>query len=150
MTELQTGTVDDVELVVDDTGTAWITLDRPDKRNALTIAMWRRLGDICRGLALWMIVINHTPGNWVGGFTLKNFAFADATEAFVLLAGYAGAFAYAGQADRQGWAPAAASLIRRIAKLYVAHIFLLVVFTAQVGFFRVGNKAAAAIAEKTK
>lgn len=90
--------------------------------------------DICRGLALWMIVINHTPGNWVGGFTLKNFAFADATEAFVLLAGYAGAFAYAGQADRQGWAPAAASLIRRIGKLYVAHIFLLVVFTAQVGF----------------
>lgn len=51
MTELQTGTVDDVELVVDDTGTAWITLDRPDKRNAMTIAMWRRLGDICRGLA---------------------------------------------------------------------------------------------------
>lgn len=90
--------------------------------------------DICRGLALWMIVINHTPGNWLGGFTLKNFAFADATEAFVLLAGYAGAFAYAGQADRQGWAPAAASLVRRIAKLYVAHIFLLVVFTAQVGF----------------
>jgi hypothetical protein len=90
--------------------------------------------DICRGLALWMIVINHTPGNWLGGFTLKNFAFADATEAFVLLAGYAGAFAYAGQADRQGWAPAAASLVRRIGKLYVAHIFLLVVFTAQVGF----------------
>lgn len=90
--------------------------------------------DICRGLALWMIVINHTPGNWLGGFTLKNFAFADATEAFVLLAGYAGAFAYAGQADRQGWAPAAAALIRRIGKLYVAHIFLLVVFTAQVGF----------------
>jgi hypothetical protein len=81
-----------------------------------------------------MIVINHTPGNWLGGFTLKNFAFADATEAFVLLAGYAGAFAYAGQADRQGWAPAAAALIRRIGKLYVAHIFLLVVFTAQVGF----------------
>ena len=90
--------------------------------------------DICRGLALWMIVINHTPGNALGGFTLKNFAFADATEAFVLLAGYAGAFAYAGLADRQGWAPAAASLVSRIGKLYVAHIFLLVVFTAQVGF----------------
>ena len=90
--------------------------------------------DICRGLALWMIVINHTPGNWLGGFTLRNFALSDATEAFVLLAGYAGAFAYAGLADRQGWAAAAASLVRRVSKLYVAHIFLLVVFTAQVGF----------------
>jgi len=90
--------------------------------------------DICRGLALWMIVVNHTPGNWLGGLTLKNFALSDATEAFVMLAGYAGAFAYAGQADRQGWAPAAAALVRRVSKLYMAHIFLLVVFTAQVGF----------------
>ena len=90
--------------------------------------------DLCRGLALWMIVINHTPGNALGRLTLKNFAFSDATEAFVLLAGYAGAFAYAGAADRQGWAFAAAALVRRVCKLYVAHIFLLVVFTAQVGF----------------
>jgi hypothetical protein len=90
--------------------------------------------DVCRGLALWMIVVNHTPGNWLGEWTLKNFSFADATEAFVLLAGYAAAFAYAGMADRQGWAAAGAAVTRRIAKLYVAHIFLLVVFTAQVGF----------------
>lgn len=89
--------------------------------------------DLFRGLALWMIVVNHTPGNLLGQFTLKNWAFADATEIFVLLAGYAGAFAYAGAADREGWAIAAARAVRRIGKLYVAHIFLLVVFTAQVG-----------------
>lgn len=90
--------------------------------------------DICRGLALWMIMVNHTPGNAVGDWTLRNFALADATEAFVLLAGYAAAFAYAGKADRQGWLPAAASVAQRVGKLYVAHIFLLVVFAAQVGF----------------
>jgi hypothetical protein len=89
--------------------------------------------DLCRGLALWMIVVNHTPGNLLASVTLKNFSFSDATEAFVLLAGYAGAFAYAGAADRNGWPFAAAALVRRVAKLYVAHIFLLVVFTAQVG-----------------
>ncbi len=65
--------------------------------------------------------------------TIKNFAFADATEAFVLLAGYAAAFAYAGQADRQGLAFGMAAVLRRIGVLYVAHIFLLVLFTAQVG-----------------
>lgn len=90
--------------------------------------------DLCRGLALWMIVVNHTPGNWLGTITLKNFALCDATEAFVLLAGYAGAFAYAGGADRYGWPSAAATLVQRIGKLYVAHIFLMVVFTAQVGY----------------
>ena len=90
--------------------------------------------DFFRGVALWMIVVNHTPGNLLGEATLKHFAYCDATEAFVLLAGYAGAFAYAGAADRAGWALGAARAVRRIAKLYVAHIFLLVVFTAQVGF----------------
>ncbi|MFL1460849.1 OpgC domain-containing protein [Roseococcus sp. DSY-14] len=89
--------------------------------------------DVFRGLALWMIVVNHTPGNVLGQVTLKNWAFADATEIFVLLAGYAGAFAYAGVADREGWAIASARAVRRIGKLYVTHIFLLVVFTAQVG-----------------
>ena len=77
--------------------------------------------DLCRGLALWMIVVNHTPGNLLASVTLKNFSFSDATEAFVLLAGYAGAFAYAGAADRNGWPFAAAALVRRVAKLYVAH-----------------------------
>jgi len=89
--------------------------------------------DICRGLALWMIMVNHMPGNLASFGTLKNFAFADATEAFVLLAGYAAAFAYAGQADRQGVAFATAAVLRRIGVLYIAHIFLLVLFTAQVG-----------------
>jgi len=89
--------------------------------------------DLFRGLALWMIVVNHTPGNVLGQVTLKNWSFADATEAFVLLAGYAGAFAYAGAADREGWAIASARAVRRIGKLYMAHIVLLVVFTAQVG-----------------
>jgi hypothetical protein len=80
-----------------------------------------------------MIMVNHMPGNGLTAATIKNFAFADATEAFVLLAGYAAAFAYAGQADRQGLAFATAAVLRRIGVLYVAHIFLLVLFTAQVG-----------------
>jgi len=78
-------------------------------------------------------MVNHMPGNLVSFGTLKNFAFADATEAFVLLAGDAAAFAYAGQADRRGVAFASAAVLRRIGVLYVAHIFLLVLFTAQVG-----------------
>ncbi|MBS7812529.1 OpgC family protein [Roseococcus pinisoli] len=101
-------------------------------RNKLTLRDPR--ADICRGIALWMIVVNHTPGNWLGSITLKNFALSDATEAFVLLAGYAGAFAYAARADRLGWINAATSLTQRVGKLYVAHIFLMVVFTAQVGY----------------
>nr|WP_246514476.1 OpgC domain-containing protein [Neoroseomonas soli] len=90
--------------------------------------------DLVRGLALWAIFVNHTPGNWLGVVTPRNYTLSDATEAFVLLAGYAAGLAYGRTMDRQGWFFAASRVMGRVFTLYVAHIFLLVVFTAQVGF----------------
>ena len=31
-------------------GIAWLTFNRPEARNAMTFAMYRRLGEICRSL----------------------------------------------------------------------------------------------------
>ncbi|MFC7473729.1 OpgC family protein [Dankookia sp. GCM10030260] len=90
--------------------------------------------DLFRGLALFSIFIDHIPGNRLGELTLRNIAFCDATEAFVLLAGYAAGLAYGAAFDRRGWLFAGASLLRRAGTLYVAHIFLFVVFAAQVGY----------------
>jgi hypothetical protein len=90
--------------------------------------------DIVRGFALWAIFVNHTPGNWLGFVTPRNYTLADATEAFVMLAGYAAGLAYGIVMDRQGWFFAASRVMGRVFTLYVAHIFLLVLFTAQVGF----------------
>ena len=90
--------------------------------------------DFLRGLALWFIFVDHTPGNLLGLLTLRNVAFIDATEGFVLLAGYASGIAYGRMLEREGWASAAARVMGRVGTLYVAHIFLFVVLTAQVGF----------------
>ena len=90
--------------------------------------------DVFRGVALWFIFINHVPGNWLGMFTIRNFTMADATEVFVFLAGYAGGIAYGLLMLREGWFFAATRVMGRVGTLYVAHIFLFVVFTAQVGF----------------
>jgi hypothetical protein len=90
--------------------------------------------DFFRGLALWMIFVNHTPGNVLGHVTLRKLSLADATEAFVLLAGFAAGLAYGRLLEREGWLRAGARVAQRIGTLYVAHIFLFVVFTAQVGF----------------
>jgi hypothetical protein len=90
--------------------------------------------DFLRGLALWFIFINHTPGNLLGYLTLRNVAFSDATEAFVLLAGYASGVVYGRALEREGWLASAARVMGRVFTLYVAHIFLFVVLTAQVGF----------------
>jgi hypothetical protein len=90
--------------------------------------------DVFRGLALWCIFIDHIPGNRLGDLTLRNIALCDATEAFVLLAGYAAGLAYGAAFDRRGWPFGAAALVRRAGTLYIAHIFLFVVFAAQVGY----------------
>jgi hypothetical protein len=90
--------------------------------------------DFFRGLALWWIFIDHIPANWVAQFSLRNFALSDATEIFVLLAGYAAAIAYGRSYDRYGWLFAGADVVRRAWTLYIAHIFLFVVFVAQVSY----------------
>jgi len=89
--------------------------------------------DFFRGLALWWIFTDHIPADWMGNLSIRNFALCDATEIFVLLAGYAGGIAYGGTMRKQGWLYAAADVVRRAWTLYIAHIFLFVIFAAQVG-----------------
>lgn len=90
--------------------------------------------DFFRGVALWWIFMDHIPDNWLAQFSLRNFALCDATEIFVLLAGYAAGLAYGRSMDRHGWLFAGADVLRRAWVLYVAHIFLFVVFSAQVSY----------------
>ena len=90
--------------------------------------------DFFRGVALWWIFMDHIPDNWVAQFSLRNFALCDATEIFVLLAGYAAGLAYGRSMDRHGWLFSGADVLRRAWVLYVAHIFLFVVFSAQVSY----------------
>jgi hypothetical protein len=90
--------------------------------------------DFCRGLALWWIYADHIPGDVLANYSLRNFAMCDATEVFVLLAGYGAGLAYGGTMDRQGVLYAAADTLRRVWTLYIAHIFLFVVYTAQVAY----------------
>ncbi len=89
--------------------------------------------DFFRGLSLWWIFTDHVPADWLGVLSIRNYALCDATEIFVLLAGYAGGIAYGGTMRSQGWLSAAADVVRRAWTLYIAHIFLFVVFAAQVG-----------------
>src|SRR5579875_1874835 len=93
--------------------------------------------DFFRGLALWWIYTDHIPGDALGRWSLRNWALCDATEVFVLLAGYGAGLAYGRAALRSGFLPAAAAVVRRAWTLYIAHIFLFVVFSAQVGFYAV-------------
>src|SRR5579871_2266517 len=86
--------------------------------------------DFFRGLALWWIYTDHIPGDVLGKYSLQNYAMCDAAEVFVLLAGFGAGIAYGSVMDRQGYLYAAADTLRRAWVLYIAHIFLFVVYGA--------------------
>src|ERR1700724_4744170 len=50
--------------------------------------------DLFRGLALWLIFIDHLPPNLLTWFTIRNYGFMHATEIFIFISGYTDAFAY--------------------------------------------------------
>jgi hypothetical protein len=90
--------------------------------------------DFFRGLALWWIFTDHIPGDVLGDYSLRNFAMCDATEVFVLLAGYGAGLSYGTGLQRNGYISTAADVMKRAWTLYIAHIFLFVLFTAQVTY----------------
>ncbi|MEL6297954.1 MAG: OpgC domain-containing protein [Pseudomonadota bacterium] len=88
--------------------------------------------DFWRGCALMMIFINHIPGNILEALTLKNFAFADAAEVFVFLAGWSIAYA-----SRVKGEPAAAVFLisrfwLRAVTLYRAQLVILILALAML------------------
>jgi hypothetical protein len=90
--------------------------------------------DFFRGLALFFIFIDHIPANTLSYFTLTAIGFSDAAEVFIFISGYTAAMVYGGTMLRQGSLFATAQIYRRVWQLYVAHIFLFVIFTAEVSY----------------
>ena len=56
--------------------------------------------DLFRGLALWLIFIDHLSPDLLTWFTIRNYGFCDAAEIFIFISGYTAAFVY-GRAMRE-------------------------------------------------
>jgi hypothetical protein len=90
--------------------------------------------DFFRGLALLFIFIDHVPENILSYFTLQAVQFYDAAEVFIFISGYTAALVYSRTLAVQGPSYATAQTLRRAWQLYVAHIFLFVIFIAEVSY----------------
>ena len=78
--------------------------------------------DVFRALALLTIFIDHVPGTIFERLTLRNFGFADAAEAFVLISGIAVGLAYAPKFKPGQSLLPTLKIWRRAGVLYCAHI----------------------------
>jgi enoyl-CoA hydratase/carnithine racemase len=69
---------EDILVQVDAAGIAVVTLNRPEKRNAVSLAMWRGLGEIYTGFAgrrdVRVVILTGAGGNFCGGADISEFS----------------------------------------------------------------------------
>src|SRR6201986_1730140 len=90
--------------------------------------------DLFRGIALWLIFLDHIPSNIVNWITIRNYGFSDATEIFVFISGYTAAFVYGRAMIERGPIVASARLLKRAWQVYVAHVFLFAIYMAEISY----------------
>jgi hypothetical protein len=88
--------------------------------------------DVCRGLALWFIFLDHIPDNPLAWLTIRNYGFSDTTEVFVFVSGYTCMIAYGGALREQGWPTTVTRALRRGWEIYVAFLLLLIAYLALI------------------
>jgi hypothetical protein len=116
--------------------------EKRDERNAAmstgvmpAVASKRDLRlDLFRGLALWLIFLDHIPSNVVSWVTIRNYGFSDATEIFVFISGYTAAFVYGRSMQQNGFIVAGARVLKRAWQIYVAHVFLFAIYLAEIAY----------------
>ncbi|PIV74818.1 MAG: hypothetical protein COW55_07930, partial [Rhodobacteraceae bacterium CG17_big_fil_post_rev_8_21_14_2_50_65_11] len=86
--------------------------------------------DFFRGIAMFIILFAHVPGNWVTLWIPARFGFSDATEIFVFCSGMASAIAFGAVFRNHGWGLGAARVGFRVWQVYWAHICLFLAVAA--------------------
>ncbi len=90
--------------------------------------------DFFRGIAMFIILFAHTPGNFFTSWIPARFGFSDATEIFVFCSGMASAIAFGATFDRAGFLLGTARVAYRIWQVYWAHIGLFFATAAMLAF----------------
>jgi hypothetical protein len=90
--------------------------------------------DLFRGVALWLIFLDHIPSNALSWLTIRNYGFSDATEIFIFISGYTAAFVYGKAMLDRGFVVSSARILRRVWQIYVAHVFLFTIYMAEISY----------------
>jgi hypothetical protein len=93
--------------------------------------------DLFRGLALWLIFIDHVSPDVLTWFTIRSYGFSDAAEIFIFISGYTAAFVYGRAMFRSGFEIAVARILRRVWQIYAAHMLLFTILVAEVAYVAV-------------
>jgi len=90
--------------------------------------------DLFRGLALWLIFIDHLSPDVLSWFTIRSYGFSDAAEIFIFISGYTAAMVYGRTMFEFGLVVATLRILRRVWQIYLAHVFLFTILMAEIYF----------------
>ncbi|MEM9584899.1 MAG: OpgC domain-containing protein [Pseudomonadota bacterium] len=91
--------------------------------------------DFYRGIAMFIILFAHTPGNFFTSWIPARWGFSDATEIFVFCSGMASAIAFGRTYDRAGWTLGTARVGFRVWQVYWAHIAMFFFIAMMLAFW---------------
>src|SRR5580693_6293916 len=90
--------------------------------------------DLFRGLALWLIYIDHVSPDLLTWFTIRNYGFSDAAEIFIFVSGFTAALVYGRTNFESGIVIGTARVLRRVWQIYTAHVLLFIVLLAEIAY----------------
>ena len=90
--------------------------------------------DLFRGLALWLIYIDHVSPDVLTWGTIRNYGFSDAAEIFIFISGFTAALVYGRAMFESGMLIGTARLLRRVWQIYTAHLLLFLVLIAEIAY----------------
>jgi hypothetical protein len=97
--------------------------------------------DFFRGLALYMILVDHVAGDPLARLTYRVFGFSDAAEIFVFLSGLACGIAYLRVLAHQGWSALILTIAKRAWRIYVYYVLssgaIILLVTAAAVFWKI-------------
>ncbi len=82
--------------------------------------------DLLRGLALWMIFVDHIPRNILRLVTYHRIGYSDAAEIFVFLSGISSSLAYGRLLARNGFLAAQRRALGRVLEIYLGYLLVVV------------------------
>ena len=91
--------------------------------------------DLFRGLGLWVVFVDHMDPNIWSYLTIWRYGFSDFAEIFVYLSGFIGIAGYQSALQAGDVGTVLKKLLRRIGRLYVAHILSFGVSMLVLGIF---------------
>jgi hypothetical protein len=97
--------------------------------------------DLCRGMALWFIYLDHIPDNVCSWLTLRNYGFSDTTEVFMFVSGITCAVAYSAVQRQDGWWAVVSHTTQRAWDIYAAFVTLIVAIVV-VAYWAAGDELA--------